>query len=259
MDTADLIRRADANYFHTHAVMTTAMPRGDVVQRGGILLKATGMQLTPFNTAFVTQPLDDPEEEIRASIAFFDDRGVPFSVRMREGLDPAAEAACENLGLVLDDVEPGMVLEEITAQPPPPPDGLEIRRVFFEEGYHDFVLTMCAATGMPVDAGYDFISPELFDALWVEMYTGYVEGEPVATSCLVVSHRVSGVYNVTTLEAHRRNGYGQAMTWHAVGRGAELRASISSLQATPMGVPLYEHMGYRTVCVYKDYVRAGAG
>lgn len=254
MDTEDLIRRADANYFHTHAVTTTAMPRGDVVQRGGILLKASGMQLTPFNTAFVTQPLDDPEEEIRATIAFFDDRGVPFSVRMRDGVDPAAEAACESLGLVLDELEPGMVLAEIPAQLPPPPEGLEIRRASFEEGYDDFVVTMCAATKMPVESGYDFISPELFDALWVELYTGYVDGDPVATSNLVVSHRVAGVYNVTTLEAHRRKGYAVAMTWHAVARGVELRADMSSLQATPMSVPLYEHMGYQKVCVYKDYV-----
>jgi Acetyltransferase (GNAT) domain len=256
MDTEDLIRRADANYFHAHSVVAAAAPRGDVVQRGGILLRAMGLQLTAFNTAFVTQSLDEAEAEIKAAMSFFDDRGLPFSVRMREGVDPSAETACERLGLVLDEVEPGMMLTEIPAMPPPPA-GLEIRRAWFEEGYDDFVVTMSTAMGMPLESGYDLISPELFDALWVEPYTGYVDGEPVATSTLVVSHRVAGVYNVTTLEEHRRKGYAEAMTWHAVARGVELRAGMSSLQATPMGVPLYEHMGYRTVCVYKDYVRPG--
>ena len=148
-----------------------------------------------------------------------------------------------------------MVLPEISSDIPSPPPGLEVRRVSLEEGYDDFVVTMSVASGMPVESGYHLISPELFDALWVEHYTGYVDGQAVATSTLVASHRVAGVYNISTLEGHRRKGYGTALSWHAIARGTELRANIASLQATEMGAPLYERMGFRKLSTCNDYVQ----
>jgi GNAT superfamily N-acetyltransferase len=212
-----------------------------------------GTKVQAFNTAFVMRPLDDPALEVRRAMRFYEDRGLPYSVRIREGVDPNIEAACEELGLIREESSPGMVLPEIPVVIPVSPPELEVRRVTFEEGYDDYVVTMSVGSSMPVELGYDLISPELSDTLFLELYTGYVGGQAVTTSAVVVSHRVAGVYNVATLEGHRRKGYGAAMTWHAIARGQKKGAEIASLQSTEMGTPVYEKMGFIKVASYVDF------
>ena len=101
------------------------------------------------------------------------------------------------------------------------------------------------------DANY-FDSMRSFAA---QMYTGFLDGEPVATSALFMSNHVAGVYNVATLNAYRRRGFGEAMTWHAVREGAAAGCGMASLQASEMGRPIYERMGFRLVAGYKTYLR----
>jgi hypothetical protein len=45
------------------------------------------------------------------------------------------------------------------------------------------------------------------------------------------------------------------MTAHAVRRGAELGAVMASLQASDMGRPVYEHMGFRVTAWYRNFRR----
>ena len=91
-----------------------------------------------------------------------------------------------------------------------------------------------------------------------ECYIGSVDGEAVATSTLVVTGTTAAVYNVATLESHRRRGLGEALTWHAVRAGAAMGCDVSTLQASAMGRPIYERMGYRYVAPYRTFHRAEA-
>ena len=95
----------------------------------------------------------------------------------------------------------------------------------------------------------------ILDAPDFELYVGYSGEAPVSTSALFMSHRVAGVYNVATLDAHRGHGYGEALTWHAVRRGMESGAAFASLQASEMGAPIYARMGFETVAPYETFVR----
>lgn len=58
-------------------------------------------------------------------------------------------------------------------------------------------------------------SPGLLDVENVRMFLGYVgSGEPVCTGALIETpDEVAGVYNIATVETHRRRGRGEAMTW----------------------------------------------
>ena len=77
---------------------------------------------------------------------------------------------------------------------------------------------------------------------------GSVDDVPVSTAHVGVTGRTAGIYNVATPPEHRRHGYGEALTWAAVAEGGHLGCDHSTLQASPMGAPIYRRMGYRQVC-----------
>jgi hypothetical protein len=56
-----------------------------------------------------------------------------------------------------------------------------------------------------------------------------------------------GIYGVATPPDARGRGYGEAMTWAATLCRPDLPAT---LQASPMGRPVYDRMGYRTVAEF---------
>ncbi len=111
---------------------------------------------------------------------------------------------------------------------------------------------------MPIEGARAFLPPEALDTLDFVSFVGYADGAPVATSALYVSNRVAGVYNVATLDTHRGRGFGEAMTCHAVREGVARGAVMAALQASEMGKPIYERIGFRTVSPYRTFHRPGA-
>ena len=87
-------------------------------------------------------------------------------------------------------------------------------------------------------------------------FTGYLDGEPVAVSSLVMTGDIAGIYAVATLPEARKRGIGTAMTLHAMKEGIARRARAATLQATPMGLPVYEKIGFRTVFDYQNYLQS---
>ena len=66
----------------------------------------------------------------------------------------------------------------------------------------------------------------------------------------IVSHGVAGIYWVGTSEEARGRDLGWTVTASAVNAGLDLGAEAASLQASPMGEPLYRQMGFETVFDY---------
>jgi N-acetylglutamate synthase len=86
--------------------------------------------------------------------------------------------------------------------------------------------------------------------------TGLIDGHPVSTATLVLSDAVAGVYNVATADPNRGRGYGAALTWAVVSEAARRGGQIASLQASALGGPVYESMGFRHL---GDYVHLVGG
>jgi GNAT superfamily N-acetyltransferase len=85
------------------------------------------------------------------------------------------------------------------------------------------------------------------------VWLGRVDGRAVATATASVSDGFVGVYVVATRAEARGRGYGEAVTWAATLSRPELPAT---LQASDMGKPVYERMGYRTVADFTVWVRS---
>jgi GNAT superfamily N-acetyltransferase len=79
-------------------------------------------------------------------------------------------------------------------------------------------------------------------------FLGTIDGRPVATSLGFVVEDVAGIYNVATVPDARRRGYGSAVTACAMAYGRDRGARWAILESSPIGVPVYERLGFRQVC-----------
>ncbi len=73
-------------------------------------------------------------------------------------------------------------------------------------------------------------------------FAGRVEGRMVSVSIAVVSDGVVGVYGVATIPAHRKKGYGAALTWIATQVAPGLP---SVLEPSDIGLSMYKQLGFR--------------
>jgi GNAT superfamily N-acetyltransferase len=86
------------------------------------------------------------------------------------------------------------------------------------------------------------------------IYVGYSAGAPVTTGLAIRTGRTIGVYNIATIEAARRRGLGSLMTARITADGRAKGCDVAILQASEMGLSVYERLGYRTVVEYDGYV-----
>jgi ribosomal protein S18 acetylase RimI-like enzyme len=185
-------------------------------------------------------------------------RGAPFIWWVMPSSRPVDLAdRLSSRGLQAGGTWPGFALDIDALAPPRTVPGLEIRRVSDDATFARYVEVMA-----PI------LSPsEAFTAVFAEAsrrigfapdadeqhFLGYLEGAPVATASLVLAGGAAGIYNVTTVEAARRRGIGAAVTAAAVRAGAERGMRIATLQASDMGRPVYESLGFRHVCDFVPY------
>lgn len=189
-------------------------------------------------------------------------RGSPFLWWVLPSSTPSDLATrLEARGLVEDGSWPAMAAGVRDVPDPAPVPGLEIRRVASDAdldlyaGIFSPILSPSAAfTELLVGAarriGYGEEAPE-------EHFVGWLDDEPVATVSLLTAGGSAGIYNVTTVDSARRRGIGAAMTAAAVRHGAARGFETATLQASSMGRPVYERLGFRFVCDFVPYRLAG--
>lgn len=250
----ELAGYADANYFDWWRVWASAVEGGEVREQDGLLMAATGAPQAWWNIAIVADRMSNLDEAIRRATAYFDGRHHPFILRIREGVDPASERAADEAGLPYSDTIPGLVLYPIPAVEERQP-GLEIRAVADSETLDQHVELVAHAFHMSPDLVGKLIPMSLIHHPRWHSYGGYADGQPVAASALFITDGVAGLYWIATAEGFRRCGFGEAMTWHVIREGTAAGCQVATLQASDMGRPTYERMGFRYVVGYRTFVR----
>ena len=250
----ELAQRHDESYFQAWRLV--GRHTGGVFEADGVLAAASGLPVAWLNIAFVTRPLERATSALSAAVEFFDARSLPFVVRIREGLDASAESACEQLGMPYSDTIPGMTSARLAAPAAPP--SLVIREVVDEQSIDAFCAVIAAGYEMPREMVAAMFARSMFSDPEQRSFVGYCDGAPAACATLVFGGRVAGVHNVATVPGFRRRGFGEAVTWAAIERGAAYGCDLSALQASEMGRPIYERMGFRLTSPYRTFHRAEA-
>jgi ribosomal protein S18 acetylase RimI-like enzyme len=210
------------------------------------------------NAAFRSDDSVDAGEFVSRAKDFFDARGRGFSIWIRgeEPEDRDLTAATAGAGAQLVYEMPEMVLGS-PVEEPHLPAGVELRQLT-EAGQADDYWRVAAASyasiGFPAEVFGGYSNHAGLLAENVVAFIAYLDDRPVSIAMTIVSHGVAGIYWVGSLEQARGKGLGRAVTAAATNAGFKLGAKIASLQASPMGKPIYEAMGYETVFDYRLFM-----
>jgi len=240
-----------------HAFGSTAehVPGALVAHDGGVLLVASGLPIRIFNAVMIERDTATPEAVAHAVLTLRE-RAAPFVVHLRRRTDDRFLPAVRNLGLELpaDDAPmPGMAMALPVGRARATP-ALDIRRVMDSAGQEDHILTSAVGFGAPPDLIRPWIGTEMWERPGVSMYVGYVDGIAVTTGVGIVSGRTIGIYNIATIPSERKRGFGTAITHRIAVDGGAAGCDVAVLQASDMGRPVYEKLGYRTVVEYDGWI-----
>ena len=234
---------------------------GDVQDRPDMLLYITGLP-APFANGVKAPRLEEAlaEGKIKAVLALLRSAGVPGTWSVGPLATPRdLGERLERAGFRRDHDLPWLASDigRLDLYGKDAPD-LVIRRVGDDEDHQRWLRVMEAGFGMPADITrtIDVTARAVgFDpaAQWVR-FVGLVDESPVASSGLVLSGGVAGIYNVATLPDHRRRGFGASLTRAAIRYATDAGYQVAALATSELARGVYERLGFRDVCVVRQYV-----
>lgn len=256
---ADELRRAHRNLVDSSRQFFELDPDAAIEAEPGWLFGA-GSATHPVisNGAFRRDDDLDATEFVARASEFFAARERRFSVWVR-GDQPEDEdlaAAAEAAGFEVVYAMPEMVLRECP-EPPTLAPGAELRKLEHLDQTADFwrvAIESYADIGFPPEIFSGYTEHAGLLAENVAAFIAYLDGEPVSIAMTIVTDAVAGIYWVGSRTQARGRGLGRAITTAATVAGFELGANVASLQASPMGKPIYLSMGYEVAFDYRMFL-----
>lgn len=240
----------DYNYLDANRIFASFSDTGEYLERGDVAIVSCGLPVEQLNWGFLKPPYDGLSATAAAVRSYFADRKLPFRLAFRGDHRQSVQRLESSGWCRRNDPTPGMTFA-MPVSLKTPPTHLAIQAVRTPRELVAFREAAFKGFGYPVAAAHIFLNDRFLGLPQVRLYAGLVEGVVVATSMLVATGAVAGIYWVATIEEQRGRGYGEALTWAAAAGGRELGCGIASLQASKLGRPVYARMGFEHVLDYE--------
>jgi N-acetylglutamate synthase len=234
--------------------LLTGVPDGWVRAGPGALAGVTGVGIPTLNGVWV-ESLDVDADVVADLLDEVAASGLPHCLQVRPDYADRVTRVAAARGMIRDErLIPLMVLEDpgrlgaaVAA------DGLVIREIAPPEA-HRHARLAAAGFEAPVEAFIQLMTPSILAVPGVRCYIGEVGDEPVTTGLGVTVGSYVGIFNIATPPAHRRHGYGAAVTARAVADGLAAGALWAWLQSSKPGYPIYERLGFRTAEAWSSWI-----
>ena len=181
--------------------------------------------------------------------------GHGFIIWIRNHADSKLETSLRSFGLtpMREPGSAGMIIEHRLSLPEAPTD-FQISKVSTNEEADDFNHVIAAAFGIPLKISQLAIGR--LDQLTKPNVAAFIiksQDQAVAAGMTVVEHGVAGIYYIGTIPQARGRGLGELCTRLLTNTGFDLGARAAILQASSIGEPLYQRVGYKTITHYRWY------
>jgi ribosomal protein S18 acetylase RimI-like enzyme len=255
VERADELRLADANFAENFREAARAIG-GELLETGGALYTAAN---DPYPFSNLAMRVAGPQVADFATIVetgrrFYAARCDQFVLRVQtEPGDDDLRAAVADAGLDYLFDEPVMVLRSPLPDAPLPP-GVAIRAVtttdeleVFAELHADAYETF----GAPRSRSQPHAQPYWLTTPHARLFQARLDDEPIGGSKLLLSHGIAGV---GTRPDARGRGIGEALTRAALTAAFDIGVPFVTLQASPLGRPIYERLGFDTITSYSFFL-----
>lgn len=230
------------------------LPGGMAIDGDGVAGVITDVPMPFFNGIGETRFASDVDERVERTIDIYRARSRSFRWWVPPSTEPrdlVATLRAHGLRHVWDSAGMAADLTNLTLRQPQG-QAFTIRRVTDRPALTQWGDILGEVFAMlPADA-----------AIWVDAYhhlgfgsrsgwtqfVAYLDGQPVATSSLLLRGALAGIYHVGTLEEARGRGIGAAITLEAMRLAREAGATTAVLQSSEMGAGVYRSIGFEHYC-----------
>jgi ribosomal protein S18 acetylase RimI-like enzyme len=217
--------------------LAEASPGGHVVELPGVA--GCVVPRLPERSVFNCVIYDDAgalEQGLDRLAEAYDSAGVnAWTVWVHES-DTRAQEVLAGAGHELDAKPAAMACELASLERPATAEELEIDD---EPSIEDAVEVLEASYRWPLRAGF----PRWSDG--TRPYLARLDGRPATVLAIQENAGDAGLFMVGTIPEARGRGIARALVSEALRASRDRGCDISTLQATPMGEPVYAQLGYR--------------
>lgn len=230
---------------------------------GPALLRFTTGVANPFLNGVMHARLlpEDIDAAIETNRAYFASRGVPALWWISPTTQPPQLAQHLMQHALPSAGQFPMMALDLTTLPDEPealPAGFMLAPVDDEHTLRAWSAIISACFDFPLSGSPTFFDLEasLGSAMTSTRYRliGYHDSTPVATACLMPGAGVAGLYTIAVLPEARQHGFGTAITVAVVHEARRQGYRIATLQASPMGRPVYRRLGFQEVAMLDCYL-----
>ncbi len=256
VDDRSLVVLGDQSYLE--ALREQARATGGAIDESKGMLLITGPGRHPlYNYAIRTDPSRNAHEAFARAERHFGDLGFGFTVVTMNAFDDSSMGeAARAKGLAALVSPPAMFCtRKLESKPAPPGIRLEpVRDAAGLAAFRDVSKVAWATYGIAEEVtAAIFTKMSMVAAEHITAIVAYDGSMGLSCALILMSHGIGGVYWVGTAPDGRGRGLAEACTRAVTNTGFDAGARMVTLQASPMGDPIYRRMGYRQIGSYTLY------
>jgi GNAT superfamily N-acetyltransferase len=200
----------------------------------------TGVDTSNLNFVNIMKPIDSIDPFLLQIEEFF--QKVTWDIVIREDFNnPSLKKSLNTIGFYNNETAVAMVMEPSSYE-----DKFDIRNT--DDRLEDWIFPLNEAFECTPEVGaqYAQVHQRARDRNAVFYhFTAYHENMPVSSSTLSFHDSIARIDDVGTLPSHTGKGYGSAVVKKALSCAKELGAKYCFLEASSVGLSIYEKLGFR--------------